>query len=760
MERSTEGFVFLLLLLLVHGSLALSERKTYIVHMDKSLMPRAFVGSPSTWYSSIINTIKPAGGGDDDDNHGGASHVYTYDTALHGFSAVLSEEELVALKKSSGFISAYPDSVVKLDTTHTPRFLSLNPAFGLWLASEFGKDVIVGVIDSGVWPESKSYNDYGMTPIPSKWKGTCQVGQDFNSSLCNLKLIGAQYFNKGLMAANPNVTLSMNSTRDTFGHGTHTSSTAAGNYVDNASFFGYASGTATGVAPRARLAMYKVSWDEGTYVSDMIAGMDKAVADGVDIISISMGLNFAPLYEDPVAIASFGAMENGVLVSSSAGNDGPSLGTLHNGIPWALTTAASSIDRSFAGVLSLGNGQTINGWSTFPARAVVRDLPLIYNKTLYGCNSSELLSSVYGIVICDIGSFYNQFNISQSTVPAVIFFSDDSAITEFSGFPNPGVVLSTKYEQDVINYALNSDKPFASISFQHTILETTPAPAVSDYSSRGPAPSCPGILKPDVLSPGTLVLAAWLPDDPIATIGNKILLSNDFNLASGTSMACPHSSGIAALLKGAHPEWSPAAIKSAIMTTAKTLDNAFTPIKDIGFNYDVASPLAMGAGFINPNSALDPGLIYDATKQDYINLLCSMNFTQSQIATIVRSSSFHCTTSSSAPDMNYPSFIALYNKGNTSMITQKFQRTVTNVGNGYSKYQASLTMPKGCFISVSPSTLDFSEKYDKQSYTLSITYSGDRNGTVRAGSITWTEIGGNHTVRSPIVVAPIISVWS
>lgn len=758
MEKITKGSVFLLLLLLVlvHVNFAFSERKTYIVHMDKSLMPTSFIGSKSsTWYSSIIDSINPA--------DGGARHVYTYDTVLHGFSAVLSENELETLKKSSGFISAYPDRVLKkLDTTHTTRFLSLNPVSGLWPSSEFGKDVIVGVIDSGIWPESKSYSDYGMTPIPSKWKGTCEIGQDFNSSLCNLKLIGARYFNKGLMAANPNITISMNSTRDTFGHGTHTSSTAAGNYVENVSFFGYASGTATGVAPRARLAMYKVSWDEGTYVSDMIAGMDQAVADGVDIISISMGLNSVPLYEDPVAIASFGAMENGVLVSASAGNDGPSLGTLHNGIPWALTTAASSIDRSFGGILSLGNGVTINGWSTFPASAVVRDLPLIYNKTLYACNSSDLLSTVSGILICDISSFYNQFYISQSTVPAVIFFSDDPEIKIFSDFPNPGVVLSTKYQQEVINYALTSQSPSASISFQKTILESTPAPAVSDYSSRGPAPSCPGILKPDILSPGSLVLAAWIPDVPVSSIGSKIGLSNDYILETGTSMACPHSSGIAALLKGAHPEWSPAAIKSAMMTTSKTLDNTFTPIKDIGFNYDIATPLAMGAGFVNPNSALDPGLIYDATRQDYINLLCSMNFTQSQISTIIRSSSFSCIiTPSSQPDMNYPSFIALYNnKGNTSMITQNFQRTVTNVGNGYSKYEASLTMPKGCFVSVSPNTLVFSEKYDKQSYSLAITYSGNKNGTVMAGSITWVEIGGNHTVRSPIVVAPIISVWS
>ncbi|KAI5658612.1 hypothetical protein M9H77_27405 [Catharanthus roseus] len=757
MEVTKLGVHFLLVLVqflvLFQARLVLSERKTYIVHMDKTLMPKAFVGHES-WYSSTIDAVKSTDSSSPRSN--GERLVYAYDNALHGFSAVLSEDELKTLKKSQGFISAYPDKLVKLDTTHTTDFLGLNPLSGLWPVSEYGKDVIVGVIDTGIWPESQSYKDDGMTAIPSKWKGKCEVGQDFNSSLCNLKLIGAQYFNKGLRAANPNITISMNSTRDTEGHGTHTSSTVAGNYVYGASFFGYASGTAKGVAPRARLAMYKVAWDEGTYLSDMIAGMDQAVADGVDIISISMGLNFAPLYEDPVAIASFGAMENGVLVSSSAGNDGPGIGTLHNGIPWALTTAASTIDRSLAGILSLGNGQTIIGWSAFPARAFIQDLPLIYNKTLSACNSSELLSSVYGIVICeDSNSFNNQYYISQSSVPSVIFFSDDISIKEFSAFPNPGVVLSTKYKQLVINYALSGNNPSASITFQQTILGTIPAPAVADYSSRGPAPSCPGVLKPDIMSPGTLVLAAFPPNIPVASIGNKVRLSNDFALESGTSMACPHSSGIAALLKGAHPEWSPAAIKSAMMTTATTVDNTQSPIKDTGSNYDVASPLAMGAGFVNPNSALDPGLIYDATTQDYINLLCSMNFTQSQIATIVRSSSFNCSNPS--PDLNYPSFIALYEKGNTSIITKKFERTVTNVGNSTGIYEAFYALPMGSSISVTPSKLIFKEKYEKQSYTLTITYLGETAGMVRAGSIIWAEVGGNHRVRSPIVIAPTVS---
>ncbi|KAL1822144.1 hypothetical protein ACET3Z_008922 [Daucus carota] len=730
-----------------------NDRSVYIVHMDKSLMPKAFA-SHHIWYSTTINSV-------DSLNHQSSpSLLYTYDHAFHGFSALLSADELEVLKKSSGFVSAYSDKKVTVDTTRTADFLSLSPTTGLWPASDYGSDVIIGVIDSGIWPESASFKDDGMSEVPSRWKGTCEVGQEFNASNCNLKLIGARYFNKGLRASNPNITIGMNSARDTDGHGTHTSSTAGGNYVEGVSYFGYASGTARGMAPRARLAIYKVLWDEGRSAADVLAGMDQAVADGVDVISISLGFDGMPLYEDPIAIASFGAMEKGVLVSSSAGNEGPDIGSLHNGFPWILTVAAGTLDRTLGGNLILGNGLSLTGWTTFPAKAFVKDVPLLYNKTISTCDSAQQISLVSSnsIIICDNknSSVYNMLSIvANSNAVAAVIISDEQSVLS-DDFPYPGVLIRPKEGLDVLKYAETSYKPSASITFQRTSVGTKPAPAVAKFTSRGPSASNPGILKPDIMAPGTLVLAAWSPNAPSSTIKPNIQLSSDFNALSGTSMSCPHASGLAALLKGAHPEWSPAAIRSAMMTTANPLDNSQNQIQDIGTNFGIATPLAMGAGQIDPNRALNPGLVYDATAQDYINFLCSMNFTGNQIYTITRSN-FSCSSPSS--DLNYPSFISLYNSTlATGAITtvQYYSRTVTNVGDGAATYKAKVSAPKGSVVTVSPDTLVFGKMYEKLSYSIAIAFTGDENGSVTFGSLTWIDENSKYSVRSPIVISPMV----
>jgi len=745
-------FALCIWLPLQHASSTSMEKSTYIVHMDKSHMPKAFT-SHHNWYSSIVNCLnseKPTT----------SSFVYTYNHVLHGFSASLSHQELDTLRESPGFVSAYRDRNATLDTTHTPEFLSLNPTGGLWPASNYGEDVIIGVIDSGVWPESDSFKDDGMTAqVPARWKGICQVGEGFNSSMCNSKLIGARYFNNGIMAAIPNATFSMNSARDTLGHGTHTASTAAGNYVNGASYFGYGKGTARGIAPRARIAVYKVTWPEGRYASDVLAGIDQAIADGVDVISISLGYDGVPLFEDPIAIASFAAMEKGVVVSTSAGNAGPFFGNMHNGIPWVLTVAAGNIDRSFAGTLTLGNDQTITGWTMFPASAIIESSQLVYNKTISACNSTELLSdAVYSVVICEaITPIYAQIDaITRSNVAGAILISNHTKLFELGGGVScPCLVINPKHAAALIKYAKTDEFPLASLKFQETITGTKPAPAVAYYSSRGPSPSYPGILKPDVMAPGSLVLASWIPNEATAQIGTNVYLSSHYNMVSGTSMSCPHASGVAALLKAAHPEWSPAAIRSAMMTTANPLDNTLNPIHENGKKFHLASPLAMGAGHIDPNRALDPGLVYDATPQDYINLLCSMNYNKAQILAIVRSDSYNCSNNPSS-DLNYPSFIAFHNSTYRRSVNT-FQRTVTNVGDGAATYKATVTAPKDSRVIVSPQTLAFKSKYEKQSYNLTIiNFTRDtKEKDISFGALVWANENGKHMVRSPIVVSPL-----
>ncbi|XP_047980333.1 subtilisin-like protease SBT3 [Salvia hispanica] len=751
--------VFLSSLFLIHH--ASSQRSTYIIHMDKSSMPKAY-SSCHHWYSTTINSMRAMNvEASEIHHHREAKLVHTYGNAFHGFTAVLSENELESLRNSPGFISAHKDKPIVPDTTHTHKFLGLNTASGIWPESKYGEDVIIGVVDTGIWPESPSFRDEGLPQIPARWKGTCQAGQDFNSSHCNKKIIGARFFNQGVLAASPDVKISMNSTRDIFGHGTHVASIAAGSQVEGASFFGYAPGTARGVAPRARLAIYKVLWDEGAYESDALAGIDQAVADGVDVLSISLSYLTIDLYENPIAIAAFGAMEKGILVSVSAGNRGPSFGTVLEGIPWAVIVASGTVDRWFSGELTLGNGVSITGWTMFPARATVRNSPLVYNETLSACNSTEVLREAPSdsIIICvesfETPELEDQITyVTESNIHAVVFVSDDTGVLRSTSFPLPGVVITPKEGKDVIRYASRSSQATATIQFQHTILgpKPRPAPAVSTSSSRGPARSYPGILKPDIMAPGVLILAAYNPNTPTASIGTNIALSSDYNLESGTSMACPHISGVAALLKSIHPKWSPAAIRSAMMTTANPLDNTGKPIKDMGNDYDAATPLGMGAGQVDPNRALDPGLIYDAFPQDYVNLVCALNYTREQTQTILRSS-YNC--SSPSTDLNYPAFVALYDpQESRTLKTQRFRRTVTNVGEGRATYKVKVKKPKDTVITVSPERLIFRKKNEKRSYSLTIRYQTYEEYVINHGSITWIEQNGNHTVRSPVVVTP------
>ncbi|XP_022766474.1 subtilisin-like protease SBT1.7 [Durio zibethinus] len=722
----------------------LEEYKTYIVHMDHSHKPSSFLTHES-WHRATLRALSnPV-----DDKE---MLLYSYNHAMQGFSARLTPSQVSEIKKSPAHIAIHEERFGRLFTTHSPQFLGLKHSSGLWNASSYGEGVIIGMIDSGVWPESESFNEKGMPPIPTRWKGKCQ--NSTSHFRCNKKLIGAQVFIKGIQAAGKTDSRD-DSPRDFLGHGTHTSSTAAGNHVPGASQFGYAKGTARGIAPRAHVAMYKVS--SGGYIveSDVLAAMDQAVADGVDIMSLSLGFDQTPYFQDIIAIASLSAIEKGIVVVCSAGNDGAP-NTTHNAAPWITTVGAGTLDRSFSATVTLGNDLTFEGKSEFPDRVIVGDTPLYYgkgdfNKTIcsYGAlNESEVFGKV---VICDNTNRFSIFEQADELArvsAAAGILMEAWTLYGVDGLSIPSLVLPTSSGALIRKYAIGAagEAKVKIMRFVLTSFGTKPAPQVAEFSSKGPDPLNPNILKPDIIAPGVRVLAAVPPIIPVGILGNHELAS-DYALFSGTSMSAPHVAGVAALLKAVHPEWSPAAIRSALMTTADTIDNNGTTLTNELTNLP-GTPLDFGAGHINPNKAMNPGLIYDIDWQGYVDFLCGLGYNDTEMRAILRQSQWNC--SQEGTDLNYPSFVAIFSKNASSPNVKNFTRVVTNVGDDQSVYQAIAKTTNGMSIIVEPTTLTFTSKYQKQSYVVSVQMDG-KAPPVAYGYLNWVD-QNSHIVASPVVV--------
>lgn len=505
------------------------------------------------------------------------------------------------------------------------------------------------------------------------------------------------------------------------------------------------------------MAIYKAIWDEGNSVSDVVAAIDQAISDGVDVISLSIGIDGIPLYNDPVSIATFAAVERGIFVATSAGNNGPQLGTVHNGAPWVLNVAAGTMDRDFGGTITLSNGVSVLGSSLFPLNTTMglSPLPIVF---MGGCQNLKKLKRIgYKIVVCEDNDGYSLTsqvdNVQTAKVTLGIFISNIFDWDNLIQTPFPSIFVNPYHGNIIKDYIHKSSDPKAEVNFHKTILGTKPAPTVARYSSRGPSQSCPFVLKPDIMAPGDAILASWPQNIPAMDV-NSTPIYTKFNVISGTSMSCPHAAGVAALLKGAHPQWSPAAIRSAMMTTADVVDNTQTSIKDIGNNNKFATPLAMGSGHVNPNKAVDPDLIYDVGIQDYVNVLCALNYTENQIRIITRSDSNNCENPSL--DLNYPSFIIIANSSDSKTgkrkILGEFKRTLTKIGENRATYEAKLRGMKGFKVRVKPRILEFKRKNQKLSFELKIAGSAEESNVV-FGYLSWAEVGGRHIVQSPIVVA-------
>ncbi|GLU00528.1 hypothetical protein SLE2022_178910 [Rubroshorea leprosula] len=747
-------------------SVASLDSRTYIVHMDESKMKTSNPSGANSkeMFEEMLGSISQLS--TDAEATPPPRLLYAYDTAIFGFAAKLSPMHLESIRNMDAFVAAIPDRSMRLHTTHSYQFLGLEQGRGLWQASNLESDVIIGVIDTGIWPEHPSFHDYGFGPVPTKWKGACESGTNFSPLNCNRKLIGARYFFKGYEANNGKVneTANFKSPRATNGHGTHCASTAGGNLVQNASFYGLARGVAAGMRYTSRITIYKVCWEgpAGCFDSDILAAIDQAINDGVDVMSISIGRRRpASLYSEDIKVqAAFRGIQRGIFFSFSAGNDGPRINTVENTAPWLMTVAASYIDRSFPAILKLGNGQIFEGISLYSGKSL-KELPIVYGPTagkkfaqycIPGTLNPKLVKGK--VVVCEqIGGFnkYQQAEHVKSVGGAgtVIFLVKGEDLFA-DPYISPAVSVEDKARKPMLSYLNSTKSPTASLTFKGTTYGNR-APMMAAFSSRGPNPVSLDLLKPDLTAPGVNILAAWPSITSISEEeGDKRRVM--FNLMSGTSMACPHVSGLAALLISRQKEWSPAAVKSAMMTTAYNLDNRGSPIKDV-YHGGPATPFAIGSGHVDIQKASDPGLLYDIHPHEYLHYLCSLNYSPSQIALFDRNFTCPKKTTMQPGDLNYPSFAVPFKSDD---VTITYRRTVTNVGNPpVATYKVQVEEPIGISVRVKPNILSFKTHGEKLRYKVSFTIIRRlvESDYSSFGSLKW--VSEKYAVRSPIVITYI-----
>jgi subtilisin family serine protease len=706
----------------------------------------------------------------------GGRKVYDYRYSFNGFAAELTEGQAQALRAVEGVVAVTKDVLHDADTSSTPAFLGLDAPGGLWAAlggaKKAGDGIVIGVIDSGIWPESLSFSDrIGTNGNASKegkldyqqlpgWHGKCTPGEAFNASLCNHKLIGAQHFNgawggdEGIEAERP---WEFESVRDYNGHGTHTASTAGGNNGVATTGAAAIFGSISGMAPRARISAYKALWstqDGSTasgFSSDLVAAIDQAVADGVDVINYSIS-GSSTNFLDPAQVSFLFAADAGVFVSVSAGNAGTTGSVAHPG-PWVTTVAAGTHNRDGRGSVTLGNGTTYNGASV---AAAFGPAPLITAAAaaITGANATWVAlcyteadvvaaggegpvldpAKVAGkIVICDrgvTGRTSKSAAVRQAGGAGMILVNTSANSLNADLHFVPTVHVSHLDGPAIKTYAGTAGA--TAVINQSTLIYNAAAPFTAAFSSRGPLAAGGGdVLKPDLMAPGNDILAATAPPSSFG---------QSFNVYSGTSMSAPHVAGLAALLKDLHPSWSPMTIKSALMTSGTDVLDGGTPAP----NTNPVLIFRQGAGHVVPNRAMDPGLAYDSNFFDWLALLCGKT---TGVNPATCNSLVASGYSLDASDHNSAS-IAI---GDLAGV-QTVRRKVTNVGAGTATYNATVTGMAGYGVVVTPATLVVGPGQTK-SFTVQFTRTTATLNAYTGGQLTWSD--GSHSVRSPIVVRPV-----
>ena len=561
------------------------------------------------------------------------------------------------------------------------------------------------------------------------WNGVCQTGEGWTTDNCSKKVIGSRYYVEGFGEDNISPEEFV-SPRDGDGHGTHTASTAAGNYGQKVVIDGKSYGTASGMAPAAQIAVYKVCWegkegvDAGCAGSDLVKAIDDAVADGVDVINFSIGGSESGVFDD-VELSFLFAAEAGVFVAASAGNSGPGASTLDHVSPW-LTTVAASTSAVNESTVVLGNGKKYIGASITDGIGSTATV-LAADAALAGTDPDEArlcypdvldpAKAAGKIVVCDRGvvdRIGKSFEVQRAGGVGMIMVNTSPNSLNADLHPIPSVHLDDVAGAEVTDYVSSAANPTASILAGENKGSTTKDPEVADFSSRGPSITNGGdILKPDLAAPGVDVIAAVAP---------PFNYGRSWDAYSGTSMSSPHVAGIAALLKDAHPKWSPAAIKSALMTTAR--DHVTT-----------TDPFAQGAGFIRPNLAEHPGLVLDAGIDDwfrYLDGLCDCVGTGAPIT---------------GSNLNEASISVGALVG-----SQEVTRTFTNVSGSKRTYAPTVSGLAGVKVKIKPATFTIKPGKSK-TVTVTLTRTTAPLGEWAKGSITWKAAVGAR-VRIPVTVKP------
>ncbi|GAB2267415.1 hypothetical protein Dimus_002398 [Dionaea muscipula] len=724
--------------------------------------------------------------------------LYSYKHLLNGFAVHISPEQAEVLRQSPGVKSVERDWKVSRLTTHTPQFLGLPTE--VWPTggghSKAGEDIVIGFVDSGIYPLHPSFASHDSEPYGhiAKYKGRCEVDLDRKMSFCNGKIIGAQHFARAAIAAgafNPSVDYA--SPLDGDGHGSHTAAIAAGNNGIPVRLHGYEFGRASGMAPRARIAVYKALYRLfGGFVADVVAAIEQAVQDGVDIINLSVGPNSPPAatkttFLNPFDASLLSAVKAGVFVAQAAGNGGPFPKTLLSYSPWITSVAAAVDDRRYKNHLVLGNGKVLPGIGLSPSTHGNQTFDLVAaNDVLLDasvrrfspsdCQRPELLNKnmVQGKVLLCGYSFnfvvgtasikkVSETARSLGAVGFVLAVENITPGTKFDPVPSsiPGILITDVTKSlDLIDYyntstsrdwtgRVKSFKGIGSIGDGLMPILYKSAPQVALFSARGPdikdySFQEADFLKPDILAPGSLIWSAWAPngtDEP-----NYV--GEGFAMISGTSMAAPHIAGIAALIKQQHPSWSPAAIKSALMTTSSTLDRAGNPLMAQQYSQSEAmtlvkaTPFDHGSGHVNPSAAMNPGLIFDAGYSDYLGFLCT---TPGIDAREIRTyTGLPCNYTIGHPsNFNTPSITVSHLVG-----TQTVTRTVTNVAAEEETYVISARMAPAIAIEVNPPAMTVlpgaSRKFLVTLTVRSVTGSYSFGQVILKGS-------RGHRVRIPVV---------